>query len=334
MTSLFSEPLHGIACSPFCGPEKDKVRFKVNLSFGRVSPDPDGVAEPLWIMQDQGERYTSQVELFKGNGKGTNDTFYLKIQCQGSGIFEINSNGIKVDWQTGGTDAAHYLQTLGMALWLELKQVLCIHANALAYEDTAIALVAPSRTGKTTLTAALSHAGFALMTDDMLALHRSGHDYVIYPSWPVARMWPDTLRELLSDDGAEFNKVHENFEKRIVRIQDASAATSAFKFCSEPKVLSTIYLLNRIEAGRLQNGKGNKSGNHCEIVPMTATRAAMTLIQNSMLGSCYAALGLEQERIKAVAELLKSVKVKQINYSNGIEHLDEVCSALARDVNG
>jgi len=317
---------------------RSAARNKVELSFGPTSLNK--AAKPLWTMQDRGDRYTSHVELFKELGNEDSDsTFYLRIRCQGSGIFEVNSNSIRVDWQASGTDSAHYFQTLGLALWLELQQVLCIHANALAYKDTAIALVAPSRTGKTTLTAALSQAGFGLMTDDMLALHQSDEDYVVYPSWPVARMWPDTLNELFGDNTEEFGKVHENFEKRIVQIDKqhneqkdgGTEVKSAFKFCSEPKVLSTIYLLNRIQTDGLQN-EVNKSGHHCEIVPVTAIKAAMTLIQNSMLGSCYGILGLEQQRVIAIAELLKTVTVKQINYASGIEHLHEVCAALTKDV--
>lgn len=299
-------------------------------------------ARPLWDMEDKGERYATRVELLKQHD-GDDPASYLKLQCQGRGVFAVDRNSIRVDWHEGGTGPAHYFQTLGLALWLELKQVLCIHANALAYKDKAIALVAPSRMGKTTLTAALSRAGFALMTDDMLALHQEGEDYVVYPSWPVARMWPDTLDSFIGNTGQQLSRVHESFDKRIVQIADVAGgnekggkqrnATGGFDFCAEPKALSTIYLLNRVP-GSDKQGNVAAPDKDCEIVPVTASRAAMTLIQNSMLGSCYAALGLEKQRVKVIAELLKKVKIKQINYSSGIEKVDKVCSALSGDLNG
>jgi hypothetical protein len=76
-----------------------------------------------------------------------------------------------------------------------------MHAIALAFGVKAIALKAPSRGGKSTLSASLCKHGFAVMTDDMMALHISlgdmgNVDYEIYPSWPVARMWPDPLKTL------------------------------------------------------------------------------------------------------------------------------------------
>jgi hypothetical protein len=80
-----------------------------------------------------------------------------------------------------------------------------MHAIALAFGVKAIALKAPSRGGKSTLSASLCKHGFAVMTDDMMALHISlgdmgndlgNVDYEIYPSWPVARMWPDSLKSL------------------------------------------------------------------------------------------------------------------------------------------
>jgi hypothetical protein len=80
-----------------------------------------------------------------------------------------------------------------------------MHAIALAFGDKANASMALSRGGKSTLSAGLCKHGFAVMTDDMMALHISlgnmgndlGNDgYKIYLSWPVARMWPDPLTTL------------------------------------------------------------------------------------------------------------------------------------------
>ncbi len=185
-----------------------------------------------------------------------------------------------------------------------------------------LAIVAPSRTGKTTLTAALSQNGFALMTDDMVALHQIDGGYKIYPSWPVARMWPDALNELAPDASQQHQKVHENFEKRIVNLQH----TKGFTFCNESKKLHVIYLLNRLPENK------NKNVPNCEIVPIAQAKALIILLQNSILGSGYRALQLEKARVEALSKMLENISFKQINYVSGKEHLNEVGKLIKSDL--
>lgn len=324
MNSLFSLPLHGVFCVPFCKQNKDELPIKITLAFSELAVDSK--LKSIWSMTDAGERYHSEVSLYKKqqheNAVGSDkNTYYLNVNCQGNGLFEISKNSITIDWQEQGTGADHYFQTLAIALNLELNNVLCIHANALAYQNKAIAVVAPSRTGKTTLTAALSKTGFALMTDDMVALHETEQGYQIYPSWPVARMWPDALNDIQAKANEPYKKVHEKFEKRIVNIEE----TKGFEFCNQPKKLQVIYLLNRLP------NKQNSNTPLCEIVPIATAQALIVLLQNSILGSCYRALNLEKSRVEALSKLLTKVTFKQINYQSGKEHLAAVSEMIKSD---
>jgi len=324
MNPLFSLPLHGVFCVPFCNQNKDELPIKITLAFSELAVDKK--LKPLWSMTDAGDRYHSEVNLYKKqppkNEVGfDNSSYYLNVNCQGNGLFEISKNGITIDWKDHGTGAEHYFQTLAIALNLELNNVLCIHANALAYQDKAIAVVAPSRTGKTTLTAALSQTGFALMTDDMIALHEVEQGYQIYPSWPVARMWPDALNDIQANVNEPYKKVHEKFEKRIINIEK----TKGFEFCNQPKKLQVIYLLNRLPNTQ------NSNVPLCEIVPIATAQALIVLLQNSILGSCYRALNLEKSRVAALSKLLSKVTFKQINYLSGKEHLAAVSEMIKND---
>ena len=137
MNPLFCEPIHGIACAPYCDPQTAQLPYQLNVENGSIALG--AALKPIWSMQDEGQRYTTQVALYQPES----ETLLLKVDCQGKGVFRFKANTLTIDWQDEGTDAAHYFQTLGVALWLELNNVLCIHANALAYGDAAIALVAP-----------------------------------------------------------------------------------------------------------------------------------------------------------------------------------------------
>lgn len=326
MNPLFKAPLHGLCCLPYSclsyGSETESLPpYQVILSFANVSLNES--LSPIWALNDEGARYRSQITLFQeGDSSIENDRYYLKIDCQGSGLVKIAGQHITIDWQESGTDVAHYFQTWIAALYLELNKVLCLHANALAFQDNAIAIIAPSGTGKTTLTSVLSQRGFALMTDDMIALHKTTQGYQIHPSWPVMRMWPDTLQGLQQGTGHRHQKVHEKFEKRTVNVNEENG----LQFCKTPKKLQTIYLLNRFQDGQQESMPA------CEIVPITAAKAVMILLQNSILGSCYRALGVEIDRIKALTVLLDSVSFKQINYSSGKSHLYRLGEMIKDDV--
>ena len=326
MESLFSAPLHGVACVPFCGADVPKVRQQLNVKLGTVSLKSGAV--PVWTMQDMGERYNTHVSLFREEQHSQ----ILKINCQGRGLFRFSHNTLTVDWQNGGTGPAHYFQTLGIALWLELNQVLCIHANALAFNDTAIALMAPSRGGKTTMSAALCKHDFALMTDDMIALHSSPSEnknsgYEIYPSWPVARMWPDTLKAALGNNSDACEKVHQQFAKRVVNIKEQQG----FNFCDSPRKLRVIYLLNRLSRDEYKKAMPSMPGYNAFISTVPLAKAIILLLQNSILGSAYRALSLESQRLKGLSQLLQTVQFKQVTYISGSEYLHQVCEAIKQD---
>lgn len=376
MNSLYKLPLHGVACAPFCDAKRHNTLHKLNLSFEPLLKSPfnnDLNNNANWVMSDQGERYKTEVSLFinklSESSEVTNSCevtnsenslsknsllqkqYILQIDCQGKGQFHITNNTVKVYWDEQGTDSAHYFQTIGLALWLELNKVLCIHANALAYKGDAIALVAPSRTGKTTLTAELCKADFELMTDDMMALHHIDNQYMVYPSWPEARMWPETLELIQSKNSNSkditLTKVHEQFEKRTVKINK----NNGFGFCETPKPLKTIYLLNRVNTKEeLQRDIDKSTANQCElterkvqqtntdsnvcnITTLTSAHAVILLLQNSILGSAYSVLDLEVDRVKSLTKLIKNVSFKKITYVSGKQNLVCVKCELIKGLN-
>jgi hypothetical protein len=333
MNPLFKLPIHGAFCAPFCGKKQHDLPIQITLKFSPLNLNIDNkVLKHIWSMTDQGERYCSEVNLFKAskvknNDKNTeDDKYYLQVNCQGNGVFHITKNNITIDWQTEGTGAEHYFQTLAIALNLELNNVLCIHANALAYKNQSIALVAPSRTGKTTLTAAMSAYGFAMMTDDMMALHQNKeNEYIIYPSWPIARLWPDSMNDLLKNNKLAktdeyYQNVHKQFDKKQVNFNDEQN----LKFCHQAKKLSTVYFLNRVT--------NVKAIADITIEKIPPAQAIILLIQNSILGDAYHALNLEKNRIKKLSELVENISFKQVTYSSGMEHLNTVCQAIEQDI--
>ncbi len=310
---FFAKPLHGIQLILGNGRDEHKQEREgdtvATLNVWQETEEPCYTTKPIWKKEERGERYQSLLKLYK-----TSRGFSLKIDCEGEGAFEFTPNGIGIYWKPSGTGPAHYFQTLGLSLWLELQGTPCIHANGLAVGETAIGIIAPSRTGKTTLTAALMQSGLQMMSDDMMALHRETEGWRVYPGWPQFRMWPDTAQYYSGSDLDRLEKVHKRFEKRVVNLEKSDG----FYFCRHSKPLKQLYLLDRRETEK----------GEIWVQDISPGEALLHLLQNSILGDIYQVLGIEQARLKRLAGLLDGIALKKISYPSGLDHLPKVCKQI------
>ena len=315
LPDLFDKPLHGVQLLRDGFAQKNSgCQLFLQLRVGRNRKQR--TTKPLWSLKDEGDRYSSLVELFCADQVDT-----LTIDCEGKGSFEYTDQSVAICWEENGTGPEHYFQSLGLGLWLEKQGVPCIHANALAIDDFAIGILAPSQTGKTTLTAALLHAGLAMMSDDMLALYQADNEWRVYPSWPIFRVWPDSAKMYAETDIETLPRVHSRFDKRIIDLETCSG----LKSCQSSRPLKQLYLLDR------QSTTESSQRNSVTIEAVSPAHALVHLLQNSMLGGAYSALGVEQGRLKKLAALLEMVPLKKITYNSGMELLPEVCKTLLAD---
>lgn len=346
LNKQYSTPLHGVEL--FLNKTKTtqrssqidggfKLPYGLEIFEGKVSPPDDSPV--IWQLSDKGARYHSHIRMYHPSEQ----LWIMSIDCEGKGKFAITPNSITIDWDSSGTDSSHYFQTLAIALWLELKSVLCIHANAVVIDGKCIALIAPSGMGKSTLSAFLQETGACWLTDDMLALHqcKHTHKYIAYPSWAKARIWPDSMQHVLKKSAMSPNKVHERFDKLEIDLP----VNDSFRGFE----LHAIYALNRngAELASLKKnptlmtndmvGNGsyltnNRSRN--QIIGVNNSLALMALLQNSILGDAYSALCLEHTRLKQMSDLLSSVSMKQIHYESTFNGLKKVHELLKSDLKG
>lgn len=305
LLALCQQPLHGVHLSADGTPSPD-TPYKLTVKRGPITPLKNEFK--IWSLVDKGERYTSTVSLFR-----CDDTLQLSIECEGVGIFEFKHNTLTIDWQWGGTGPAHYLQTLGVSLYLEQQNKICLHANTLVKNDSAHLFLAPSRTGKSTLTSAMSSLDYQLITDDMAAIYPNGDGYKVYPSWPKVRLWPDSAQHLakqLITASHTRKKVHARFAKEEINIAPPKA--------HKPHAVKGLYLLNR------------KEGYHGPVTlnKLPASHSVIYLLQNSMLGDAYAPLGLDKARMISIARLLQEVTFYEVTYPSGLGYLDNITQEL------
>lgn len=316
LITLSNNPLHGVTLS--FDNTVTSTPYQINATFGAVEALP--ATQRCWELVDEGERYQSVISL-----SGQQDRWQLAVDCEGKGTFELDQDTLSIDWQPQGTGPGHYLQTLGLSLYLELKGHLCLHANTLVKEHQAHLFLAPSRTGKSTLTALLTTLGFSLTTDDMAALYQTeaDHGYKVYPSWAKVRLWPDSanlLKTQLRDRPLQQKKVHERFAKQEISFAPSSSHT--------PTPVTAMYYLNRVE-----ETSGTPLTDKVEISKITPSAALIILMQNSMLGDAYRGLGIEKQRITKLAQLLQTVPFYKISYASGLDKLPDIANQIDKFIN-
>jgi hypothetical protein len=114
-----------------------------------------------------------------------------------------------------------------------------LHASAVRLPEGCVCLAAPSAAGKSTMAAALCHAGGELLADDSVLLRPGRQGVELVPSYPGLRLWTDSLAALgPSDTLSRTMRPDETPKQRLI-----PAHPSATRQAS-PCPLTAIFLLS------------------------------------------------------------------------------------------
>jgi hypothetical protein len=172
----------------------------------------------------------------------------FRVWAPHHGRYEISPDGRAINCAVPARDARWERLFFAQALPLAaaLQRIGLFHASAVSIGDRAVAFVAPSGTGKTSLAAHLVDRGARLVTDDVLALDRSDSIVTAHPGSNV-----------LCLDEREFARLQGSIGS-VVGSSDKIHVSSPV--VPVPLPLASIYYLERsaafssLEIRQLENG--------------------------------------------------------------------------------
>jgi hypothetical protein len=186
---------------------------------------------------------------------------------------------------------------------------LVFHASAVELAGGAIAFLAASGRGKSTLAASFAANGHRFLTDDCLVLEKEERQYLVRPSHPSVRLWEDSEERLFSGKATTAPPLDYTSKARVL-------AGPRTPHCDQPRRLISAYFL----------------GDNCcaEDIALERLTGAETLIEwakNSFL------LDVDDKSLVGahfgrIALLANNVPCYRLDYPRRYEELSRVVDAL------
>lgn len=192
-----------------------------------------------------------------------------------------------------------------LSYWLERQGFIVLHACGIALGDQAIALLAPSGVGKSSLGGAFVRRGHRLIADDILPVQGTGR-LEVRPGLPQLRLWPEVLKHF---GHPEPSVGRDSGAKRRVRLDELRGSEN---FCLEAVELGRILVLER------------EPGAAPSLTPMAPAEALVELVRHSFLAAIAQSLGWQPRRLETLARIVDEVEIARLRYPTDLDRLDEV----------
>ena len=198
---------------------------------------------------------------------------------------------------------------LGVILAQRGKFVL--HASTVSIDGRAVAFSGPSGRGKSTLSAALAHAGHPLIADDMTVIDTARERPIVQPGFPRVKLWPDSAAAL-AHDVDELPLLHPDRSKRSLQLES--------RYQSEPLELARCYLLEDAE----EESTSELSPREVIVALIGCTYQAAWLHETGASGA----------NLIHCAALARSGVVRRLGRRRSFDVLDDVIRFIEADVRG
>lgn len=231
-------------------------------------------------------------------------------------VVDARGESVWATWSAGASEeeAASYLTGAALGFVLRLRGVTCIHGAAIAVGGRAVALVGPSGSGKSSTAAAFARLGYAVLTDDLVALRETHEGFGVQSALPRVHLWPESAGTLV-DSWASLPRIAPRWDKRRLDL-----AAAGFRFQQAPLALAAIYFLGSRDAGHAP-----------EIAPLGASDALIELVSDSHAAE-YVDRPQRAEEFDTLARLLRAVPARRVTPCEDLARVPALCEAIVNDL--
>ncbi len=199
---------------------------------------------------------------------------------------------------------------------MRLRRLVCLHASSVAIGEQAIALLGPATAGKSTTAAAFAGLGLPVLTDDILPLLDRGETFLVQPTYPSVRLWPDAVTTLFGSPDV-LPPLTPNWDKRHLDLSRGS-----HRFQDHPLPLAAIYVL----------GERSEQRTSAVVQPIPAKDRLITLISNAYTNYLLDR-SMRSHEFELLGRVVTSIPVRQVARP---KHLDlaDLCECILNDFAG
>jgi len=202
----------------------------------------------------------------------------------------------------------HFLADQVFPRVLSHHDKLVLHAGAIRVADSAILLLGPSSSGKSTLASSFDQAGWTLMGDDAVILASDNGRPTAEAVYPSLRLFPDSIEALFPKGVRTVPMAHYSSKQRI--------GVQTREHTPEPlRPLNAIFIL------------GDAHGDRIAVRRLAASKACMALVENSFAldpSDPHQA----SRRMEGASRIVKQVPTFVISYPREYSRLPEVREAI------
>lgn len=318
------------------------------LAFLEDTPIPARYSELPWRLLSQRHWTQRTQEIWTASTPtGSAHRFYM---IDDGGYFEaiaIPAEGqeparIEVYWQRPALspdvlwqDVAAYSFDVVLSYMARWHIPAVLHGSVLArlpHPQSAFALIGASGAGKSTLTAAFLSAGYAMLSDDHVALWPRQGQFWVEPGLPRIRLWPQSVAVIeginrtsdinLNNKAAaqELPRVYSFMEKRLKNLQREE---SGARFHASALPLAALFLLAPREPQRSE---------------VLVERLAHKRVLQELWGGRDTSLTLSPQQSAAefglLAQVAQQVPVFYVYRPDSLQSLPQVMAAITATLEG
>jgi hypothetical protein len=278
-------------------------------SSGEIPPGPEEIEYVSSYLDPSGNPALRIWQIAGGE--------FLRLEYYDGVQFWLDRNGKSV-WaywpeKSSLEDAASYLLGPVLGLLLRYRGVTCLHASAVAIAHCAVAFVGAEGAGKSTTAAAFACEGYAVLSDDVVALAETDGVFRVLPAYPHVSLWPESVKLLYGSSDA-LPRFTLNWEKRCLGLEK-----EGLRFEERTLPLRAIYIL------------GDRTTEPAPYVEeISAQTALMALVANTFATNILDP-EMRAKEFEFLGRLISNVEVRRIFPHEDATHLRKLCHLVAED---